>query len=64
MQNFRPDCASKFGYSLDNFSGYPHCKQELTGNLKKVSATGDYFVEYDYDKATNSYLRTWGGLYF
>lgn len=64
------DCAKEFGYRMENnFSGYPHIngipfeERIEVGNLKVGldSANGDYFVEYSYDKETNTYLRSWGG---
>ncbi len=59
--------AKAFGYNMqDNFVGYPH--QEETpldsrpnGGHLRVAFAGPYAVDYDYDKATNTYLRTWGG---
>ena len=48
------------------FMGYPH-QAEVSmedrpegGNLR-VAFAKPYDVEYDYDKETNTYLRTWGG---
>ena len=60
-------CAEELGYSLENrFSGYRHQTEAPigdrieNGNLR-VAFAGLFAVEYDYDKASNSYLRTWGG---
>ncbi len=55
------------GYEQENsFSGYPH-QSELAesqrpngGNLR-VAFAQPYDVEYDYDKASNTYLRSWDG---
>lgn len=49
----------------NNFSGYPH-KGELpleerpAGGHLRVAFAKPYDAEYDYDKESNSYLRTWG----
>ncbi len=58
-------CAKELGYRMENkFSGYSH-QAELSldqrprgGNLR-VAFGKPYSVEYDYDKDSNSYLRTW-----
>jgi hypothetical protein len=53
------------GYSSeDKFSGYPHQAeapedQRPNGGHLRVAFANPYDVTYDYDKATNSYLRTW-----
>lgn len=58
--------AKNFGYSTENkFSGYPHqaevaLDQRPNGGNLRVAYAKPYDVEYDYDKATNSYKRTWG----
>jgi hypothetical protein len=50
-----------------NFSGYPHQEESALdqrpngGNLR-VAFAKPFDVEYDYDKNTNSYLRTWAGV--
>jgi hypothetical protein len=55
-----------FGYSMENkFSGYPHqpeasLEQRPNGGNLRVAFAKPYDAEYDYDKASNSYLRTWG----
>lgn len=60
--------AENLGYRLENrFSGYAHqgdipIEERIENGSLKVgldSSTGDYYVEYDYDKETNSYLRFW-----
>jgi hypothetical protein len=57
-----------FGYREEgNFSGYPHQgeapeDQRPNGGNLRVAFAGPYAVEYDYDKKTNSYLRTWGNV--
>lgn len=49
------------------FDGYPHQAEASMedrpegGNLR-VAFAKPYDVEYDYDKETNSYLRSWGGV--
>ncbi len=60
--------AKEFGYRLENkFAGYPHQAEAPEGERGngghlRVAFAGPYAAEYDYDKASNSYLRTWGGL--
>lgn len=61
-------CADKFGYRKEsNFSGYPHQTEALadqrpsSGHLR-VAFPGIYEVEYEYDKGSNAYLRTWGNV--
>lgn len=57
----------KSGYRTENnFSGYPHqteatLEQRPAGGHLRVAFAKPYDVEYDYDKISNSYLRTWGG---
>jgi hypothetical protein len=60
--------AKDFGYRLENkFAGYPH-KAEApesergNGGHLRVAFAGPYAAEYDYDKASNTYLRTWGNV--
>lgn len=61
------DCAKEFGYSsTTTFAGYPHQAEAAesdrpSGGHLRVGYPGIMEAEYDYDKATNSYLRTWGG---
>ncbi len=61
--------ASKdFGYRLTNqFVGYPHqaeaaLDQRPTGGHLRIAYPKPFDVTYDYDKASNTYLRTWGGV--
>jgi len=60
--------AKDFSYRLENkFAGYPHqaeapVDQRGAGGHLRVAFAGPYAAEYDYDKASNTYLRTWGGL--
>ncbi|HOW60609.1 MAG TPA: DUF3048 domain-containing protein [Candidatus Moranbacteria bacterium] len=60
--------AKSFGYSTENkFVGYPHqteiaLDQRPNGGNLRVAYAKPYDVEYDYDKASNSYLRTWGDV--
>ncbi|MDD3498406.1 MAG: DUF3048 domain-containing protein [Candidatus Moranbacteria bacterium] len=47
------------------FNGYPHqaeapLEERPGGGNLRVAFAKPYDVEYDYDKETNSYLRTWG----
>jgi hypothetical protein len=60
------ECADELGYRLENnFSGYPHqaeapeSERPNSGRLR-VAFARIYAADYDYDKASNSYLRTWG----
>ena len=48
----------------NKFSGYAHqaeapADQRPNGGHLRVGFAGPYAAEYDYDKATNSYLRFW-----
>jgi len=61
-------CAKEFGYSLENkFSGYRHTAEApiesrpQSGHLR-VAFAGPFAAEYDYDRETNSYFRTWGNV--
>lgn len=55
-----------YKFSTENkFSGYAHqaeapIDQRPSGGHLRVAFAGPYAAEYDYDKATNSYLRIWG----
>jgi len=55
------------GYHTDDqFSGYPHqdeasVDQRPNGGHLRVAFPGKYGVDYDYDKTSDSYLRTWAG---
>lgn len=60
--------AQKLKYSLSNdFSGYPHQKEEPKKNLSNladqvnVNYSGQYAVSWTYDSETNSYRRFRGG---
>lgn len=49
----------------NKFSGYPHqaeatLDQRPAGGNLRVAFKKPYDTEFDYDKTTNSYLRTWG----
>jgi len=56
-----------YKYHTDNkFSGYPHqaeasLDQRPNGGHLRLAYPGKYDVSYDYDQATNTYLRTWHG---
>jgi hypothetical protein len=58
--------AQNFGYRMENkFSGYAHqgeapLDQRPDGGRLRVAFAGPYAATYDYDKESNSYLRTWG----
>ncbi|HRZ95460.1 MAG TPA: DUF3048 domain-containing protein [Candidatus Moranbacteria bacterium] len=61
--------AKHYGYRLENkFAGYPHqeeAPEDQRGDDKghlRVAFAGPFAAEYDYDKASNSYLRTWGNV--
>lgn len=60
-------CAKEFGYrSETTFSGYPHQAEASeadrpSGGYLRVGYPGVMKAEYNYDKGTNSYPRTWGG---
>lgn len=60
--------AQAFGYRMENnFSGYPHqaetaLDQRPGGGHLRVAFAGQFAAEYDYDKASNGYLRTWGNV--
>ncbi|HCO99421.1 MAG TPA: hypothetical protein DIT56_02330, partial [Candidatus Moranbacteria bacterium] len=60
--------AKAFGYSTENkFLGYPHqteaaLDQRPNGGNLRVAYAKPFDVEYDYDKESNSYFRTWGGV--
>jgi len=55
-----------YKFSTENkFSGYAHqaeapIDQRPNGGHLRVAFAGPYAAEYDYDKATNTYLRIWG----
>lgn len=56
---------AKYGYrTTGEFSGYPHQEEtplenRPTGGHLRLAFPNPYDVSYDYDRATNSYLRTW-----
>lgn len=61
------ECSEEFGYRMEGkFGGYPHQpdapenERPEKGDLR-VGFAGTFGVNYEYDKATNSYLRFWGG---
>lgn len=61
--------AGDFGYKLDanKFVGYPHqteapLDQRPNGGNLRVAYAKPFDVEFDYDKTSNSYFRTWGGV--
>lgn len=60
-------CAKELGYrSEGTFAGYPHRAEATegdrpTGGHLEVGYPGIMKAEYEYDRASNSYLRTWGG---
>ena len=61
-------CAGQFGYRLENkFVGYKHANESSLdergkGGHLRVAFAGPFAVEYDYDRDTNTYLRTWGNV--
>lgn len=61
------ECARELGYrSEGRFEGYPHQadaaeSERPEGGHLRVGYPGIMEAEYDYDRTTNSYLRTWGG---
>jgi len=60
--------AKDFGYRLtDNFVGYPHqaeaaTDQRPTGGHLHIGYPNPWDDDFDYNKDTNSYSRTWGGI--
>lgn len=57
-----------YNYHTDSkFSGYPHqaeapLEQRPSGGGLRLAYPKKYAVNYEYDKATNSYLRIWDGM--
>lgn len=55
----------KYGYrTTGTFSGYPHQEDapldsRPTGGHLRLAFPNPYDVSYDYDRSTNTYLRTW-----
>ena len=60
--------AKHYGYrDTSNFVGYPHqedfkMEDRPKGGHLRFGYPGMMEAEYDYDRETNSYLRTWGGV--
>lgn len=60
------ECAREFGYRMESkFAGYLHGEDvsmdaRPTGGHLRVGYPGIMEAEYDYDRESNSYLRTWG----
>lgn len=56
------------GYHKENtFTGYPHqteapLEARPSGGRLRVAFASPYDVDYDYDKASNSYFRIWDGV--
>ncbi|MEA2006736.1 MAG: DUF3048 domain-containing protein [Patescibacteria group bacterium] len=61
------ECAREFGYETEGrLGGYAHqmdvpLESRIERGHLRVGYAGKYAVEYDYDRETNSYLRSWGG---
>ncbi|MEK7181823.1 MAG: DUF3048 domain-containing protein [Patescibacteria group bacterium] len=61
-------CAKDFGYRTENkFAGYKHAPEAALdsrgkGGHLRVAFAGPFAAEYDYDRDSNSYLRTWGNV--
>jgi hypothetical protein len=59
------ECAQARNYRMeDKFTGYAHqaeasVDQRPSSGHLRVGFAGPFAVDYDYDKATNTYLRTW-----
>ncbi|OGI26380.1 MAG: hypothetical protein A3J76_01890, partial [Candidatus Moranbacteria bacterium RBG_13_45_13] len=59
------ECAKARSYRMENkFTGYAHqaeapADQRPSGGHLRVAFAGPFAVDYDYDKATNTYLRSW-----
>ena len=59
------ECAGEQGYRMENkFAGYPHqeeapLEERPSGGNLRVGFAGPYAVNYEYDRASNSYLRLW-----
>lgn len=60
------EAEKNFGYDtkINGFSGYPHQEetpldQRPTGGHLRLAYPNPNDVDYDYDRATNSYLRAW-----
>lgn len=59
-------CAQEFGYRMESkFAGYVHKAEALLearpqGGHLSIGFPGIMKADYDYDRESNSYLRTWG----
>lgn len=59
------ECAKAKNYRMENkFSGYAHQaeaseSERPNGGHLRIGFAGPYAADYDYDKASNSYLRSW-----
>ena len=62
------EAAKDFGYRTESkFAGYPHQEDKAmdarpNGGHLRIGYPGIMEAEYDYDRETNSYKRTWGGV--
>jgi hypothetical protein len=62
------ECAQKAGYDMTGkFSGYAHqqeapASERPKGGDLRIGFAKPFDVNYAYDPATNTYLRTWGGV--
>ena len=62
------EAAKNFGYRTEStFAGYPHQEDKAldarpNGGHLRIGYPGIMEAEYDYDRDTNSYKRTWGGV--
>lgn len=62
------EAAKDFGYRTESkFAGYPHeadkpLDQRPNGGHLRIGYPGIMEAEYDYDRDSNSYKRTWGGV--
>ena len=61
-------CAKEFGYRMESkFAGYAHQVEQAienrgNGGHLTIGFPGMMKADYDYDKESNSYLRTWGNV--
>lgn len=62
------EAVKDFGYRTEStFSGYPHQEDKTldarpNGGHLRIGYPGIMEAEYDYDRESNSYKRTWGGV--
>ena len=62
------EAAKDFGYRTESkFAGYPHQEDKAiesrpNGGHLRIGYPGIMEAEYDYDRDSNSYKRTWGGV--